>query len=58
VTRLLPLVFHHKYEPGAHDVRIVGDNHGVLLFETDATGKITRWRMGVPPQIDDVEGCS
>jgi len=29
-----------------------------LLFETDAAGKITRWRVGVPPQIDYVEGCS
>jgi hypothetical protein len=48
----------HKYEPGALYLRIAGDNHGVLLFEIDATGKITRWRVGVPPQIDYVEGCS
>ena len=48
----------HKYEPGALYLRIAGDNHGVLLFETDASGKITRWRVGVPPQIDYVEGCS
>lgn len=48
----------HKYAAGAAYLRIVGDHHGVLLFETDATGKVTRWRVGVPPQIDYVEGCS
>ena len=48
----------HKYEPGALYLRMTGDNHGVLLFETDVAGKITRWRVGVPPQVDYVEGCS
>jgi hypothetical protein len=47
----------HKYEPGALYIRVTGDNHGVLLFETDAAGTVTRWRVGVPPQIDYVEGC-
>ncbi|HWI23748.1 MAG TPA: lectin, partial [Lysobacter sp.] len=31
---------------------------GVLVFETDAAGKVTAWRAGVPPQVDYVEGCS
>jgi len=48
----------HKYEQGAFYLRIAGQGPGVLLFETDAAGKITRWRVGVPPQIDYVEGCS
>lgn len=48
----------HKYEQGAFYLRITGQSPGVLLFETDAAGKITRWRVGVPPQIDYVEGCS
>jgi hypothetical protein len=48
----------HKYESGALYLRVAGKSHGVLLFETDAAGKVTRWRVGVPPQIDYVEGCS
>ena len=48
----------HKYEQGAFYLRITGQGQNVLLFETDAAGKITRWRVGVPPQIDYVEGCS
>lgn len=34
---------------------------GVLVFETDTQaldGKVTSWRIGVPPAIDYVEGCS
>jgi len=30
---------------------------GALVFETDAQGRVTRWRAGVPPQVDYVEGC-
>lgn len=48
----------HKYEQGASYLRIAGQGQGVLVFETDAAGTITRWRVGVPPQIDYVEGCS
>lgn len=29
-----------------------------LVFETDATGLVTSWRVGLPPQVDYVEGCS
>jgi hypothetical protein len=47
----------HKYLDGAYYLRIVGDGQHIVLFETDAAGKITRWRVGVPPQIDYVEGC-
>lgn len=50
----------HKYVEGAQTLRIrdpAGGN-GALLFETDAAGKVERWRIGVPPQVDYVEGCA
>ncbi|MDG2526065.1 lectin [Stenotrophomonas sp. HITSZ_GD] len=48
----------HKYEQGAHVLRVTQDGQaGVLVFETDASGKVTRWRVGLPPQVDYVEGC-
>lgn len=49
----------HKYEDGALYLRIPApEGDGVLLFETDASGTVTRWRMGVAPQVDYVEGCA
>jgi hypothetical protein len=30
----------------------------VLVFETDAAGKVTEWRAGLPPQVGYIEGCS
>lgn len=49
----------HKYVMGGHYLRIPqeGGQH-VLLFETDADGIVTGWRVGLPPQVDYVEGCS
>lgn len=50
----------HKYVEGGKYLRIkdsAGGN-GVLLFVTDAAGKVTSWRVGVPPQVDYVEACS
>jgi hypothetical protein len=52
----------HKYTDGEY-LRI-GDPAGglaVLVFETADKGdaaKVTGWRVGVPPQVDFVEGCS
>lgn len=49
----------HTYGAGEY-LRITNGSH-VLIFETDAkgaTGKVTEWRVGVPPQVDYVEGCS
>lgn len=46
-----------KYVPDASTLRVEGDNHGVVLFELGADGKVTKWRVGVPPQVDYVEGC-
>ncbi|MEH6422493.1 hypothetical protein [Pseudomonas sp. CGJS7] len=49
----------HKYVEGAKTLRVTdsGGGSGVLVFETDAAGKVTAWRVGVPPQVDYVEGC-
>jgi len=50
----------HKYVEGGRYLR-VGDpagGDGVLVFETGADGIVTAWRIGVPPQVDYVEGCS
>ena len=53
-------VQNHKYVEGGHYLRIPnpGGGPGVVLFETDADGRVTEWRIGEPPQVDYVEGCS
>ena len=52
----------HKYTEGLYlRVKDAAGGNGVLLFETDGKGddaKVTAWRMGLPPQVDYVEGCS
>jgi hypothetical protein len=50
----------HEYVEGGKYLRIKddGDSGGVLVFETDVAGKVTAWRVGQPPQVDYVEGCS
>ncbi|MEJ7746631.1 MAG: lectin [Luteimonas sp.] len=49
----------HKYEDGGKYLRIKDPTgNGVVLFETNAAGKVDEWRVGVPPQVDYVEGCS
>lgn len=49
----------HKYVPGGKVLRIKDSaGSGVLVFETDAAGKVSGWRVGVAPQVDYVEGCS
>src|SRR5699024_7445882 len=50
----------HKYVEGGHDLSIAasGVSPAKLVFETDAAGKATAWRVGLPPQVDFVEGCS
>jgi hypothetical protein len=50
----------HKYVDGAHYLRVpdAGGSGQVLLFETDAGKRVTRWRIGQAPQIDYVEGCA
>lgn len=49
----------HKYVDGGQYLRIAADSgDGVLLFATGADGRVGEWRVGVPPQVDYVEGCS
>lgn len=48
----------HKYVEGAHTLRVAGpDGERAAVFETDAAGTVTAWRIGVPPQVDYVERC-
>jgi hypothetical protein len=52
----------HKYTDGQYlRVEDPTGGKGVLIFETetkDDTAKVTEWRVGLPPQVDYVEGCS
>jgi hypothetical protein len=52
----------HKYADG-HYLRITDPAGGktALVFEVEEPGddaKATTWRIGLPPQVDYVEGCS
>ncbi|HJR74069.1 MAG TPA: lectin [Luteimonas sp.] len=48
-----------KYVEGGKNLRIKSnDGASAIVFETDVAGKITSWHVGVPPQVDYVEGCS
>ncbi len=49
----------HKYQQGAHYLRVrdPGGSPAALVFETDADGRVASWRIGLPPQVDYVEGC-
>ncbi|HSD16202.1 MAG TPA: lectin [Thermomonas sp.] len=52
----------HKYTHGQYlRVKDAAGGNGVLVFEADGKGddaRVTAWRIGVPPQVDYVEGCS
>ena len=50
----------HKYVEHGLAIRVVDPDggQGVAVFEVDPEGKVTAWRVGVPPQVDYVEGCS
>lgn len=50
----------HKYVEGGEYLRVADPEggEGVLVFETEADGIVDEWRIGVPPQVDYVEGCS
>lgn len=48
----------HKYTEGKY-LRVKDAASGnALVFETDPAGKVTQWRVGTPPQVDYIEGCS
>ncbi|MBP6798581.1 MAG: lectin [Luteimonas sp.] len=50
----------HKYDPAGKVLRVAdpGGGSGVLVLELDKDGRVDEWRIGVPPQVDYVEGCS
>ncbi|RNF84405.1 hypothetical protein EER27_08485 [Lysobacter psychrotolerans] len=50
----------NKYVPAARDLRIkdADGGTGVLLFQADEKGSVHAWHVGIPPQVDYVEGCS
>lgn len=50
----------HKYVEGGKylGVEDISGGKGKLVFATGEDGKVTSWRVGVPPQVDYVEGCS
>ena len=50
----------HKYVEGGKVLRVKADDgsENALVFEVDAAGKVTAWRVGQAPQVDYVEGCS
>ena len=49
-----------KYVPGGLDMRVSADDASgsALIFQTDAGGKVSSWRVGQSPAIDYTEGCS
>ncbi len=48
----------HKYVEGGAYLRIAADQGpAVLVFEVDPDGAVGGWRVGLPPQVDYVEGC-
>ena len=50
----------HKYVEGARYliVKPTGAELSRFVFEVGPEGKVTRWRVGVPPAVHYVEGCS
>lgn len=49
----------HKYVEGGKTLSVAASGVAPikLVFETDAAGKVTSWRVGLTPQVDYVEGC-
>ena len=50
----------HKYVEGGQYLVVAPADGGDarLVFEIDPQGTITEWRIGLPPQVHYVEGCS
>jgi hypothetical protein len=50
----------HKYVEGAQTLVVTpsGDGGRRLVFETDAGGRVVRYRVGRMPEVEWVEGCS
>lgn len=50
----------HKYVEGGRylSINASGVAPTKLVFEVDAAGTVTEWRVGLLPEVDFVEGCS
>lgn len=50
----------HKYVAGALELIVAPADGGSarLVLESDSEGRIASWRIGLPPQVFYVEGCS
>ena len=50
----------HKYVEGGKYLVVTPADAGAtrLVFEVDAAGIVTAWRLGLPPQVHYVEGCA
>ena len=49
----------HKYTDGKYlSIAASGVAPTKLVFETNAQGVVTEWRVGLLPEVDFVEGCS
>lgn len=46
-----------KYDPAASTFRVRGEGGAAAVFAIGADGKVSKWRVGVAPQVDYVEGC-
>ena len=49
----------HKYIPKGFSLTVTPEDKSAarLIFEIGEDGKVTTWRIGVPPQVLYVEGC-
>jgi hypothetical protein len=51
----------HKYIEGGKYLVVTPADASIatrLVFEVDAAGLVTGWRLGLPPQVHYVEGCA
>ena len=50
----------HKYVEGGQYLSIAASGVAPtkLVFEADAQGVVSEWRVGLLPEVDYVEGCS
>ena len=52
----------HAYTDGQYlEIKDPAGGNALLVFETDGKGddaKVTEWRVGTPPHVGYVEGCS
>ena len=53
-----PVVIPQQEASCSRDGRTHFDCRIRVIFETDAEGTVTEWRVGLPPQVDYVEGCA